>query len=140
MFFGKHEGSTDTQSLNDRDRLGCKSPPGMLEVCVVFRTNLSFCPRLPSSRVRMASAPIFLATLSLCHVQLITLGKSSGPIQLLSRPPESHCHIARHVMVCLSTLLLLSPSGCELEEDRTAISLCAPVPARPCTKSSPGIC
>lgn len=72
--------------------------------------------------------------------QLITLGKSSEPIQLHSGPPESHCHIARHVMVCLSTLLLLSPSGCELEEDRTAISLCAPVPAGACTKSSPGIC
>lgn len=64
-FFGRCEGSSaDTQTPNDRDRLGCKSSPGMLEVCVVpslysLRTNLSFCsrPLLPSSGVQNGLCP-----------------------------------------------------------------------------------
>lgn len=152
MFFGRHEGNTDIQTPNDGDRLGRKSLPEMLQVYVVpslysLRTNLfSFCsrPLLPSSRVRMASAPLFLGMqlFPYASAQFITLGKSSRPTQLLNRPPESHCHIAKHVMACLSTLLLLSPSVCELEEDRTAISLCPPPPvlAGARTKGFPGIC
>lgn len=135
MFFGRHEGSTDTQTLNHRDRLGCKSSPApgcLMSVWYPVSTAseqtslfvLGLCSPHPGSEwpLPLSSWQLF----PYASAQLITLGKSSGPTQLLSRPPESHCHTARHVTVCLSTLLFLSPSGCELEEDRTAISLCAP--------------